>query len=201
MRSAEGSNHFDYQERAIGDLDKLVWSARRSIIHVETLDHYGVPDDDLMFSLWQKGEAPTIEQLSGYRHWFSQVEAATRRGVQVDRVHIVPETLTPYLRFEIEFAYHQFCEPSGERVWILQREHNQNLASRVKADFYLIDEQKLLLPQYNRENNFVALREATQVSDIELHRALRLELLKESRPLKEFYAAMKRAPVRVGAKR
>jgi hypothetical protein len=186
-----------YQDIPTSELGNLVWSARSSVIQVETLPHYGVPDDDLMFSLWCKGESPTPEQLSGFTAWFSQVREAAHRGVQIDRVHIVPEILTPYLRFEIEFSYHRFCEPNGERVWILQRESNEGLVSRVSGDFYLIDENRLLLPQYNAQNNFVGLKEGTAPSLVESHRTLREELLQSSVPLKQFYEAMKSSPLKV----
>jgi hypothetical protein len=71
------------------------------------------------------------------------------------------------------------------------------LASREKVDFYLIDEKQILLPKYNGENNFVALYEVIQESVTGSHRALRLELLLAAIPLKQFYAAMKGAPLKV----
>jgi hypothetical protein len=186
-----------WQDRPISALGNLVWSARSSVIQVEALDHYGVPDDDLMFSLWRRGDEPTAEQLSGYAGWFGQVREAAHRGVQIDRVHVVPETLTPYLRFEIEFAYRRFCQPNGENVWILQREVHPALASRVVQDFYLIDEERVLLPKYNSLNNFVGLQETGESSTVELHRALREDLLKSALPLEQFYSAMKSSPLTV----
>ena len=111
------STLIDHDIACLGD---LVWSATSSVIQVETLGTYGVPDDDKLYNVWLQGAQPSEQDLAGYHSWFERVKSAVDRGVQVDRVHIVPQVLTPYLRFEMEIAYHKHCVPAGEEVHILQ---------------------------------------------------------------------------------
>ncbi len=197
MFAAPGVDNRVYRDLPTSELAPLVWGAKGSVIHVETLDHYGVPDDDLMFTLWQSGKTPTQEQLLGYASWFDKVKESTERGVAFHRIHIVPEVLTPYLRFEIEFAYQRFCEPSGEKVWILPKEANKKLAAHIPGDFYLIDQRQVLLPQYNSANNFVGLKEVVSGGSMDAYRSQADELLRAAMPLEAFYRAMMSAPLRV----
>ena len=179
------------------ELSKLVWNADQSVIQVETLNSYAVPDDDRLFALHLAGHTPTDKDLEGYHAWFSQVRAATQRGVDVVRVHIVPETLNAYLRFEIEVAYLQHCTPAGEKVFLLQRERAKSLTSRIPQDFYLIDGQRLLYPNYDAKTHFVSITEDLSQDSIEAHKKIMTHLMTAAIPLHSFVSRMRGADLSV----
>lgn len=179
-------------EHPIDHISDLIWSAHSNVIQVETLPHYGVPDDDRLFGLWKRGEKFNESDLIGYNSWFSRVKSAVQNGVDVNRIHVVPDNLTEYLKFEIEVAYLGFCVPSGERVGIVKQSDHLQLARSIRGDFYLLDHNdpncRLILPQYDHENRFVRLLEVTDKSIIEEHKKLRGEVLACAVPVNEFYS-------------
>ena len=119
------------------------------------------------------------------------------RGVDVVRVHVIPEELTAYLRFEIETAYLGHCVPAGEKVLLIQREASSRLASLVSRDFYLLDDQRLIYPEYDSNNRFVGLSEDLTAESVRAHMALKTQLLSEGIPLDVYIHRMRSASLRV----
>lgn len=125
----------------------LVSRMTKRMFRLETFDDY--PDDYALKARWESGEEISEYFLS--YPWMRNVKAKTAAGVRCQRVHIVPEPLTEYLRFEIEVCYplNQSC---GEEVYLLPRSRIREPLRFADAmqDFLLVDDE-LLLHWYHPE--------------------------------------------------
>ena len=75
-------------------------NATRSIFRLETLQHYaGDPNFDrfLARKTWRDTESK--------RHWVNLVRRRVGQGVCMQRVHVVTEPWSDYIRFELTWSY------------------------------------------------------------------------------------------------
>ena len=137
----------------------LIWKFGRSLVRLETLDSYAVPSDDALYSAFLDGKPLPAKMPNEWEEWFEKVRLATSSGKEMVRIHTIPRELTPYLRYEIEWAYRYFNQPNGEKVFLLVREDNPKLMSdsRAREDFYILDDEKLVFVNYDKENRWVGL--------------------------------------------
>jgi len=117
--------------------EKLMNSAKRSAVHLEMRDVYGVDEEDGEFEHWRR--TGRRRQDPGYwADWFDLIGAAVARGVSVRRARIVSEPVTEYIRFEHAGTANIIA--AGELVrWVPRR-----LVSDVAFpgnDFWLFDHQ------------------------------------------------------------
>lgn len=143
----------------MSQLADIVWSARSSVCQVETLDYYGVAHEDDVYRAFLEGRQPSEQELAGYAFWFARVDDAVRRGVEVSRIHLMPDQPGDYLRYEVEFGYRQWCIPHGETVGLLKKSDFPELSRRAFRDFYVIDDVRILTPEYTDQNRYVGLSE------------------------------------------
>src|SRR4051794_34587810 len=77
-------------------------SFKRSAFRLESLDHYSVPEEAVDYHRFLRGEElPTSTE----DEWAQFVKKSVAQGKFIQRVHVVPAQLTPYLRYEIEWGY------------------------------------------------------------------------------------------------
>ncbi len=167
----------------------LVSQADREVFRLETLDSYNVPWDEVMLPQYLSGQSlPTLEDPR-WTEWFADIKTAASSGMYLKRVHIVPEVLTPYLRYEIEWGYQLYNQPSGEKVYIAVRDDKLHMA--LNEDFQLIDDRSLIYVRYNSDNSWAGFeREQNQVLVASIVRQ-KNSLLNSSIPLSEFLASMR----------
>jgi len=79
----------------------LLEAARRSAVHLEMRDMYGVGDEAADFNEWQRSGNRDADPSSPYwTPWVDRLSRATARGVTVRRARIVSEPVTDYIRYE-----------------------------------------------------------------------------------------------------
>ncbi|WP_405459673.1 hypothetical protein OG786_20870 [Streptomyces sp. NBC_00101] len=99
----------------------LLANCRRSAIHLETRDVYGVEDEDEDFAAWRAGQRHTPENRGEWWNSFhSSVAEAVSRGVKVRRARVVSEPLSEYVRYEHSSTFQNIT--AGEEVrWLPRR--------------------------------------------------------------------------------
>lgn len=131
---------------AISDLPGLVSGLEKYMFRLETYPFYA--DDDDIRARWQAGQDITDEIVSC--QWSKSLLARSKAGVTCSRVHLIPDELTEYLRFEI-FGYYPISSKLGEQIFILPRSDFSNSECCKFAssgqDFLLMDD-KLFLHKY-----------------------------------------------------
>ena len=113
-------------------------NARRSAVHLEMRDSYGVATEAAAFAHWREtGERDNDPQSPNWGPWTTLIRDMIASGVAVRRARIVSEPVTDYIRYE--HAGTHVILSAGELVrWLPRR-----LASDIALpgnDFWLFDE-------------------------------------------------------------
>jgi hypothetical protein len=122
---------------------------RESAFRLETLDHYAMPYEEEAVQRFLAGEPGDTTYIAG---WLRRVADALDAGGRMQRVHVVTEPLSDYLRFEIS-GYRLNVE-AGEDVRILPRRAAGALAL-PDHDFWLFDGQQVVRMRYDPRGAFV----------------------------------------------
>ncbi|MGE7436988.1 DUF6879 family protein [Kitasatospora sp. NPDC001175] len=117
---------------------ELLAGARRSAVHLEMRDSYGIAGEAEEFAQFQRtGVHPDLDpEGAGWSGWVSMVRAAVARGVVVRRARIVSEPVTAYIRYEHAGTVVNLA--AGEQVRWLPRRRASDLALPGN-DFWLFD--------------------------------------------------------------
>jgi hypothetical protein len=153
--------------RRITDLNSpefaaLFTSFRHTAYRLEALQHYGVGYEDESFRAFAAGEA--LEADPARDDWTSVVRCAAGDGKIFQRVHLVTEPLSDYLRYEFAWWYGPNTE-AGDDVRILPAylvPAGELGTLGTLADYWLFDSSDLWIMQYGEDGAFV---EALQVTD------------------------------------
>jgi hypothetical protein len=157
---------------------QLFENFQHTAFRFETLDRYAVPEEDEALRRFLAGEPP---DPSLFTSWFALVQAATAAGKPIQRVHLISEPLTDYLRYE--FAYYQHSTAAGEDVRVLPRARTEGL-DLPDRDFWLFDSRLAALMRFDRDGHLhgVELTDEPQVvarccywRDVALHHATTFE--------------------------
>jgi Family of unknown function (DUF6879) len=114
-----------------------------SAFRLETLDHYAMAYEEEAVRRFLAGEAQDTTFIAP---WLERVAAAVNAGRRMQRVHVVTEPLSDYLRFEIT-GYRLNVE-AGEDVRVLPRRATGAL-ELPDHDFWLVDGQQVASMLYD----------------------------------------------------
>ncbi len=157
------------------EFNGLFETFQHTAFRLETLDRYAVPEEDEALRRFLAGEAA---DPSCFASWFTLVRTATATGKTIQRVHLVSEPLTDYLRYE--FAYYQHSTAAGEDVRVLPRARAQGF-DLPGRDYWLFDSRRAALMRFDDDGRFygVELTEDPQTvarccywRDVALHHAV-----------------------------
>ena len=117
---------------------------RYSLFRLETLQNYSGSSEDDAFAEWRRsGHIPLTDELQA---WCDRIRHRVAQGCRVQRVHIVTEPLTDYVRFELS-SYAPNVQ-AGEDVRIIPVHGNQWPRDVQASDFWLIDARRLWTMRY-----------------------------------------------------
>lgn len=121
------------------ELRHLFATVKRSAFRLETLQSYGQSGEDAAFDAFLGGR-PYVRPPGKVR-WLDNIARARAAGATMSRVHIVREPLTPYLRFELTWAYAPNVA-AGEDVRIIAVGEDEPWPDDlpVSYDYWLIDD-------------------------------------------------------------
>jgi hypothetical protein len=155
-------------------------------------DALSVALDDWQTSLFRL-EALDRYQAAGEEHLLAAYLRGDRReeyatGRRRTRVHAIGGPLTPYLAFEIEWAY-TACAEAGEDIRILHRDAwAQTPFGSRPSDFYVLDDRTVVVMAYDDAARWVGGELITAPEQVARFRALRDQALAAAVPLDEYLA-------------
>lgn len=120
-------------------------SFQSSAFRLETLPQYLVPGEAEEFRAFLNGEKPPLSELED-NQWTRRVRAHTAAGKVMQRVHVVQQPLSDYLRFEFEAAY-VFNVRAGEDIRILDVSETVN-PGLPDMDFWMFDDAHVVHMRY-----------------------------------------------------
>jgi hypothetical protein len=128
---------------------ELFTSFERTARRLETRDRYDIPGERESFERFLAGQPDDPDELVKRDRWLSNLRAATAAGRRFERIRIVPESLTDYLRFEIRGT--RYNVDFGEDVRYLNR-HQANTLDLPAHDFWVFDASRLVLMYFTADD-------------------------------------------------
>ncbi|MET8539939.1 DUF6879 family protein [Kitasatospora sp. NPDC004799] len=136
----------------VPDFSALLKGARRSAVHLEMRDVYGVADEAAAFEAFKRvGSVDLDPESEGWAGWVPLVRETVGRGVAMRRARIVSEPVTDYIRWEHALTAVNIA--AGEKVrWLPRR-----LASDIPLpgnDLWLIDDRLVLFHWFTGDGDW-----------------------------------------------
>jgi hypothetical protein len=163
------------------EFDALFTGFRHTAFRLETLQAYDVSYEIEPYNAFLAGQPRP--QDSAKNAWTAMLAEASTSGKVVQRVHLVNEPLTDYLRYEMEWSYPPNIE-AGEDIRILPVDitpADEVAALSVLEDYWLFDSRDLWAMRYDRDGKFIYIEQVSDPSqvvmraywrDAALHRAV-----------------------------
>lgn len=105
---------------------------------------------------------------SGKQEWMALVRAANRVGRLMQRVHVVTEPLTDYVRFEVAWSYAHSVS-AGEDVRLIPVVEGEAWPRDVAlSDFWLFDDTELFTMRYDAAGMWLGVAHVTDRSAVQI---------------------------------
>jgi hypothetical protein len=159
-----------------------------SAFRLETLPEYRVAGEAEELALYLRGKPLPPDGNEG---WCEIVAAATRAGKRMQRVHVVPRRLTPYLRFEIEWGYLYSAE-AGEEILLLPHDSpGQVFGTWPPHDFWVFDDRIHVRMHYDGIGGFLFASLVGAPGEVEAYRCAKAVALAHAMPLQRYLAEVR----------
>ena len=185
------SMNIDSRNLPIDEFSGMFKSFQSSAWRLELLSAYGVESEDAEFKAFVDGAPlPPLdkESLAGDSPWCKNIRAHVAAGRTMGRVHVLPEVLTPYLRYEIEWGY-TYNNAAGDDTRLLPAANiSKGLHSLLSGiqDFWLFDDSRVVLCEYDPRGSFCGAREVTDSTKLDFFREVRDAAIADSIDFRTF---------------
>jgi len=154
--------------------DLLIGPALRALFHqversarrLETRDRYNMASEHHLMSQWRTGIVTVAEGAEWYADWTELVQVAVAADKRFERVRVVPEPLTEYLRFELWLA--QFNAGAGEDARYLARDQ-ANALDLPAHDYWVLDGERLALLYFTADDRLLGAELITDAVVVARH--------------------------------
>jgi hypothetical protein len=140
--------------------------AKVNVFRLETLQSYGNSGKDPALAAFEAGEPHVI--TPGKREWITLVRDRTAAGCAMQRVHVVREPITDYLRFELTWGY-QPNVAAGEDIGIIPVPPGDPWPCGLpeRTDFWIFDFSVLYALRYDPDGSWIAAEQVTERAAIQ----------------------------------
>ena len=152
----------------------------RSAYRLETLDEYDSPRTRIRVARFLAGE-PDLPEVRAY--WDQVVGDALRAGKIMQRVHVVGEPPTDYLRFELHV--YQESARAGEDIRILPMTAAGDL-NLPDFDYWLFDDRRAAVMYYGERGTWLRTEMVTDPGFVATCQHWRDEALSRAIPLSDY---------------
>jgi len=165
-------------EQLVEDFDGLF---RHRVFRLETLDWYDAPNEHEPYARFLAGDPA---DLTWREPWKRLVRDTRASGRIMQRVHVVSEPVSDYIRFELLDVYPANVE-AGEDVRILGRGLAGGLAA---GDFWLFDDRRAAFLTYDDAGGVEQVEMVDDPFLLVSLRGIRSEALRLAVPLAQYVA-------------
>lgn len=146
--------------------DEHFGQARTTIFRLETLQNYGNSGEDPALAAFLAGQPHLV--TAAKREWTALVRDRQKAGCVMQRVHVVTEPITDYMRFELTWGYQPNVD-AGEDIRIVPVAVGQQWPRELpeRTDFWLFDLTVLYTLRYDQDGAWLATDEVTDPAAIE----------------------------------
>lgn len=150
------------------DFDQLFRSFQRTAFRLETQGEYREPIEREPIHRFLNAEPPDDSWLNP---WTDNVREATHQGRTFQRVRVLTDPLTDYLRFEMDLALRANI-PAGEDIRSLSMSEAQALGVPIGLDFWMFDDDQVGVMRFG-DQGMLGLEMLTDAAEIDRCRQLR----------------------------
>lgn len=129
----------------------------RTAFRLEVRDHYAVASDGGDFARYLAGE--DLPDAARKNAWLDELRADTAAGKRWQWVHVVRGPLSDYLRYAFEWGY-AINIHAGADVRVLDLAEHPQPAGLPDEDFWLLDDQAVLIMNYGDAGEFLGAEPA-----------------------------------------
>jgi len=152
------------------DLGELLSSFQRSAFRLETLDRYTIPGEEAWLEAFRcDGSIPDLTPET--YPWLKLVADATAAGRAVQRIHIVGQPPSEYVRWEL--GMYRLLAAAGEDIRIADRGRHPELGD-LGPDFWLFDGAIAAVMRYDPEGRYLGAEVADDAAPYLAQRDLAL---------------------------
>jgi hypothetical protein len=165
--------------------EELFTSFERSARRLEVRDRYDVDSERLYLARWRDGMQEDRQHVESRRPWLRQVRQNVAHGRTYQRVRVVAEPLTEYVRYALR-GTRQTVE-SGEDIRYLLRSQAGKL-DLPDHDFWILDERRLVLMPFTADDRPLGGLVVTEPDVVAQHAAWLDLAVEQSIPYGDFLA-------------
>lgn len=138
---------------------------RYSAFRLETLQSYGNSEEDADFDAFVTGRPKP--RNPGHEQWQAMVRANVHAGRTVQRVHVVTEPLSQYMKLELTWGYGANAA-AGEDIRIIAVREGEAWPTDVPedTDYWLFDSAELYHPHYDSAGTWLGTEIVTDPTRI-----------------------------------
>lgn len=125
-----------------------------SAFRLEVRDRYNVPGEQADLERWLRTGEPNPDEEEQRAPWLHRMRTARAAGKRIERVRVVSEPLSDYIRFEL--AGTVYNARAGEDIRYLPR-HHPVVRELPGHDYWLFDSSRLGLLHFSVEDEFLGL--------------------------------------------
>lgn len=140
------------------DIGEAFAGFKKSAKRLEILQEYRIEGDEWdTFTKFQAGQpTPVYAELE---EWMSMLDAWHKDGKEVERIRVIENPLTSYLKYEIDLGY----IPSalhGQKVYFISKEKFERICqNKIRSDFWIFDDEIVFELLYDERGSFLGNRE------------------------------------------
>ena len=139
---------------------RLFDTYERTAFRLETRLRYNADDEREAVRCFLNGEPIDLDWL---RPWLHQVNAAARRGRRMQRVRLITNPPSDYLRFALWTTPHLI--KAGDEIRYLPEERAQDL-NLPRHDFWIFDSRRVVRLHFDTEDRFAAADLITEAGEV-----------------------------------
>lgn len=147
------------------EFDALFTGFEHTAYRLETLQAYDVSYEEEPYRAFLDGHPQPHDPAKN--QWISMIRDSVRAGKILQRVHVVREPLTDYLRYELGWSYPPNVE-AGEDIRVLVAQPgiwpmsaSGEILPEIK-DYWLFDSSDLWVMEYADDGAFVSIEQVTE---------------------------------------
>lgn len=178
------------------EFDARFWQFQSSVFRLETLQQYRGSGEDEAIAAFEAGRAaPPDDPVQA--EWEESIRASLRAGRVMQRVHVVVEPVSDYMRFELTWAYAPNVA-AGEDIRIVSVREGE-WPALPRQDFWLFDDRDLYLAHYGADGTWLGVELIEDLVEVDRARRWRDDAVRLSQPWREYVAGRPELAARIPA--
>lgn len=164
------------------ELDSLFDKFQRSAFRLEGLPEYDAPSLREEYRSYCEGAFLSEEKNSS---WVARIRGWADSGKTVTRLRILPEPLTTYVKYELDWGY-LYNAVAGEQIHLISEGFASSLVGEIPNDFWMFDNKRIADMRYNEDYLLLGTFLREDEEEVRKLAGIAETLLAKATPLQEY---------------